>query len=68
MDAATSSLPLRLAERLLPGRDLAGVLDFDLDGLLVVVAGAVAAEHAAVVAAWDAPVSDSYLAALGAGG
>lgn len=58
-----SSLPLRLAERLLPGRDLAGVLD--LDGLLAVVGVAVAAEHAALMAAWDAPVSDGLLEALG---
>jgi hypothetical protein len=60
----TSSLPLRVAERL-TGRDLAGVLDVDLDGLLVVVGVAVAAEHAALMAAWEAPVSDGLLEALG---
>ncbi len=63
--AVTSSLPLRLAERLLPGRDLAGTLN--LDGLLA-VAEVVADEGAALMAAWDAPVSDSFLEALGAGG
>jgi hypothetical protein len=58
----SSSLPLRLAEHL-TGRDLAGVLD--LDGLLAVLVGAVAAEHAALVAAWEAPVNDGLLEALG---
>jgi hypothetical protein len=62
MTTWSSSLPLRVAERL-TGRDLAGVLD--LDGLLAVLVGAVAGEVAALMAAWDAPVSDSSLAALG---
>lgn len=62
MTTWSSSLLLRVAERL-TGRDLAGVLD--LDGLLAVLVGAVADEHAALVAAWDAPLSDAYLAALG---
>lgn len=57
-----SSVPLRVAERL-TGRDLAGVLG--LDGLLAVLVGAVAAEHAALMAAWAAPMSDAYLEALG---
>jgi len=56
-EAVISSLPLRLAERLFPGRDFAGVLD--LDGLLAVLVGAVAGEYAALVAAWDAPLSDA---------
>ncbi len=46
MTTWSSSLPLRLAEWLLPGRDLAGVLDLDGLGwaLIEVLAGAVEAE------------------------